>query len=120
MYTAISVLIFIICILLILIVLVQNSKGGGLASSFASSNQIMGVRKTTDFLEKATWTLAGAMMVLCVLAAFFIPRGDNTVKSAIQEQIESQQIPLQTIPTFPTTPGNTETPAETPTETPAE
>ena len=68
MYTAISVLIFIICVLLILIVLVQNSKGGGLASSFASSNQIMGVRKTTDFLEKATWTLAGGMMILCVLA----------------------------------------------------
>ena len=66
MYTAISVLIFIICLLLILIVLVQNSKGGGLASSFASSNQIMGVRKTTDFLEKATWTLAGAMMILCI------------------------------------------------------
>ena len=74
MYTAISVLIFIICVLLILIVLVQNSKGGGLASSFASSNQIMGVRKTTDFLEKATWTLAGGMMILCVLATFFIPR----------------------------------------------
>ena len=65
MYTAVSVLIIIICALLILIVLVQNSKGGGLASSFASSNQIMGVRKTTDFLEKATWTLAGAMLVLC-------------------------------------------------------
>ena len=76
MYTAISVLIFIICVLLILIVLVQNSKGGGLASSFASSNQIMGVRKTTDFLEKATWTLAGGMMILCVLATFFIPRGE--------------------------------------------
>ena len=82
MYTAISVLIFIICVLLILIVLVQNSKGGGLASSFASSNQIMGVRKTTDFLEKATWTLAGGMMILCVLATFFIPRGENAVKSA--------------------------------------
>ena len=69
MYTAISVLVFIICLLLILIVLVQNSKGGGLASSFASSNQIMGVRRTTDFLEKATWTLAGAMMVLCIVVA---------------------------------------------------
>lgn len=119
MYTAISVLIFIICILLILIVLVQNSKGGGLASSFASSNQIMGVRKTTDFLEKATWTLAGAMMVLCVLAAFFIPRGEAGVRSAIQEQIESQQVPQQAIPTFPTNPGNEENttaPAETPAE----
>ena len=64
MYIAVSILIFIVCALLILIVLVQNSKGGGLSSSFASSNQIMGVRKTTDFLEKATWTLAGTMLVL--------------------------------------------------------
>lgn len=112
MYIAISVLIFIICILLILIVLVQNSKGGGLASSFASSNQIMGVRKTTDFLEKATWTLAGSMMVLCVLATFFIPRGENASQSAIQQQIEAQPVQQQTIPTFPTNPTteeNTET-----------
>ena len=111
MYTAISVLIFIICVLLILIVLVQNSKGGGLASSFASSNQIMGVRKTTDFLEKATWTLAGGMMILCVLATFFIPRGENAVKSAIQEQ---------TIPTFPTNPGAGENAQETGAATPGE
>lgn len=52
MYTAISVLIFIICVLLILIVLVQNSKGGGLASSFASSNQIMGDKKNDRFSLK--------------------------------------------------------------------
>ncbi len=125
MYTAISVLVFILCLLLILIVLVQNSKGGGLASSFASSNQIMGVRKTTDFLEKATWTLAGAMMVLCVVAVFFIPRGENGVQSAIEEQLNSQPVQQQAIPTFPgvnnegTTPAeNTEAPAGT--ETPAE
>lgn len=119
MYTAISVLVFIICLLLILIVLVQNSKGGGLASSFASSNQIMGVRKTTDFLEKATWTLAGAMMVLCVLAVFFIPRGEVGNQSAIQEQINSQPI-QQAIPSFPTPTTTEEAPAEnTATETPA-
>ena len=74
MYIAVSILIFIVCALLILIVLVQNSKGGGLSSSFASSNQIMGVRKTTDFLEKATWTLAGAMLVLCIVSAMVLPR----------------------------------------------
>ena len=91
MYTAISVLIFIICVLLILIVLVQNSKGGGLASSFASSNQIMGVRKTTDFLEKATWTLA-----------------------------EAQPVQQQTIPTFPTNPGAGENAQETGAATPGE
>ena len=89
MYTAISVLIFIICVLLILIVLVQNSKGGGLASSFASSNQIMGVRKTTDFLEKATWTLAGTVVVLSIVITAFIPRAQHTNQSEIKEQINN-------------------------------
>ncbi|HSW68047.1 MAG TPA: preprotein translocase subunit SecG, partial [Bacteroidales bacterium] len=60
-YVLVSVLIMIVCVLLALIVLVQNSKGGGLASNFASSNQFMGVRKTADFLEKSTWTLAIAL-----------------------------------------------------------
>jgi preprotein translocase subunit SecG len=68
MSTVFSLLILITCILLILIVLVQNSKGGGLSSTFSASNQVMGVRKTTDFLEKATWTLAGTLIVLCLLA----------------------------------------------------
>lgn len=58
-------------IVLVLIVLVQNSKGGGLASNFSSSNQIMGVRKTTDVLEKLTWGLAGAIIVLSILSAGF-------------------------------------------------
>ena len=52
-----SAIIIIVCVLIILIVLVQNSKGGGLASNFASSNQFMGVRKTADFLEKARFFL---------------------------------------------------------------
>jgi preprotein translocase subunit SecG len=63
-----SILIIIVCALLILIVLVQNSKGGGLSSSFASNNQIMGVRKTADFLEKATWGFAITLFVLSLLA----------------------------------------------------
>ena len=56
MFIVVSVLVFIIAVLLILVILVQNPKGG-LASNFSSSNQVMGVRKTTDFLEKATWTM---------------------------------------------------------------
>ncbi len=68
MGTFISVLIIIVSILLILIVLVQNSKGGGLSSSFGASNQVMGVRKTADFLEKATWTLAIALLALSLAA----------------------------------------------------
>ena len=67
-----SILILIAAILLILIVIVQNSKGGGLAAGFGESNKYMGVRKTTDFLEKATWTLAGAMVVLSIASSFFV------------------------------------------------
>ena len=52
-------------------------------------------------------------MILCVLATFFIPRGENAVKSAIQEQIEAQPVQQQTIPTFPTNPGAGENAQET-------
>jgi preprotein translocase subunit SecG len=67
----ISVLIILVSILLILVVLVQNSKGGGLASNFASSNQVMGVRKTADVLEKATWTFAAILLVLCLMSSAY-------------------------------------------------
>ena len=101
MYLLISVLIIIASILLILIVLVQNSKGGGLASNFASSNQVMGVRKTADFLEKATWTLAVSLLVLSVLAAFAIPRDKGEVsRSAIEEKLENVPSP-SALPVFP-------------------
>jgi preprotein translocase subunit SecG len=120
MYTLVTVLIFITCALLILIVLVQNSKGGGLASNFQSSNQIMGVRKTTDFLEKATWFLAGALLILAVLGSAFIPRSAEEInRSSIQNQIENAVDP-NAVPDFPMTvpeQGQEEAPAE---EAPAE
>ena len=74
-----------------LVVLVQNPKGGGLASGFASSNQIMGVKKTTDFLEKATWTLAIALLVICLAVNMFKPSPEEAAvqESAIQEQIDN-------------------------------
>ncbi len=61
------ILVVIVCLLLMGVVLVQNSKGGGLSADFSSSNQYMGVRKTSDFLEKATWGMAIALFVLCLL-----------------------------------------------------
>ncbi len=102
MYILISVLIIVVSVLLTLIVLVQNSKGGGLASNFSSSNQVMGVRKTTDFLEKSTWTLAIALIVLSIVASMSIQSADNTgARSAIESQIENAVDPTQ-IPQFPT------------------
>lgn len=104
MYTLITVFIFIISILLVLIVLVQNSKGGGLASNFQSSSQIMGVRKTADFLEKSTWSLAGALLILSIMGSAFIPRGElRQDRSLIQEQIQNVPDPFQ-IPNFPSPP----------------
>ena len=104
MYVFITVLIFIVCILLVLIVLVQNSKGGGLASNFQSSGHVMGVRKTTDFLEKATWGLAIALLVLSVSASAFIQRDvEGADQSRVQEQIETAVDPT-VVPSFPTTP----------------
>ena len=97
MYLFITILILIASVFLILIVLVQKSKGGGLSSGFSASNQIMGVRKTTDFLEKATWSLAGAIIVLSIVAAAFLPSNQVTNRSEIKENIQ------QSLPT--TTPG---------------
>lgn len=74
MYTLIIILTVLVAVLLIIVVLVQKSKGGGLSSTFAGSNQIMGVRRTNDFIEKTTWTLAAIIGVLSILSVFVMPR----------------------------------------------
>jgi preprotein translocase subunit SecG len=112
MYAFISVLIFIVCFFIVLLVLVQNSKGGGLASSFSSNNQVMGVRKTTDFLEKGTWILAGSLVVLCIMATAFLPRQGQQAKSAIEQQIQGVQDP-SALPTFPQSMPNTKDSSKT-------
>ena len=93
MYLFITILILIVSVILVLIVLVQNSKGGGLASGFASSNQIMGAPKTTDFLEKATWSLTGALFVLSIFAAIAIPRHELVERSEVSGKIQTETIP---------------------------
>jgi preprotein translocase subunit SecG len=93
----VSVLILIACVLMILVVLVQNSKGGGLASNFSSSNQYMGVRKTADFLEKFTWGLAIAMLVLCLLSIVVIPRGvkKGSADTELRQSIDENAAPVK-------------------------
>ena len=103
MFTIITILIFIVCILMILTVLVQKSKGGGLATNFSSANQVMGVRKTTDFLEKATWTLAAAMVVLSVVSSAFVVK-TSTEEAPIQITTPANQpTDAGNIPSFPAT-----------------
>ena len=107
MYGLITGIILFVCVLLILIVLVQNPKGGGLASSFSSSNQFMGVKRTADFIEKATWGFAAALIVLSILATM-IPRNTCTQQqSNIQDQIENTAIDPERLPAYPTAPART-------------
>ncbi len=111
-YIFVSVLVIIACFLQILIVLVQNSKGGGLAANFTSAGQSMGIRKTADFLEKSTWTLAGTILILCVVATATIPRGSSTGRSRIENSIQNVVDP-NAIPTLPTAvPEPSATPSE--------
>ncbi len=77
MYVVIIVLTVIVAILLIGIVLIQKSKGGGLSSQFGGAGSVMGVRQTNSFLEKATWTLAGLIVVLSVASAYTMPKSNT-------------------------------------------
>jgi len=116
MYLLISILTVIISIILVFIVVIQNSKGGGLAAGFSSSNQVMGVRKTTDFLEKATWSLAGAIVVLSLFATFFMPgktavSNDSSIRNEIQNTVPANPNAVPDFGTPVPNSGNGQTPA---------
>lgn len=107
-----SIILIIVCSLLILVVLMQNSKGGGISSQFSGANQIMGVRRGADVIEKATWTLAIALLVLSLLMA---PKMGDTSDAASKPTesvtrkkaagaVMSQQAPAQQAPQQANTP----------------
>ena len=100
------ILILLACIVLGLVVLVQNPKGGGLASNVGGfSNQFMGVKQTTDVLEKGTWIFAAVIAILCITSTFFISGG-----SAVQDRLDN--IGTGTLPMRQgTTPNSTTLPA---------
>ena len=78
-----GILVIVASIVLGLIVLVQNPKGGGLSGTFGSvGNQLMGVKQTTDVLEKGTWLFAGIVGILCVMSPVFIPRNSGASKAS--------------------------------------
>ena len=91
MYTLFVVLIVIAALLMIGIVLIQESKGGGLSSNFASSNQIMGVRKTTDILEKTTWTLIASIAILSIITAYVSKPKDSFSGSVLEDSAVENQ-----------------------------
>ena len=100
MYTLLVILIVLAAVLMIGIVLIQESKGGGLSSSFASYNQIGGVRKTTDFIEKATWGLACAMVIISIACAWVAPT--TSADSSVMEGVENPVTNPNNLPGFGT------------------
>ena len=97
------ILIILACAILGLIILVQNPKGGGLAGNVGGfSNQLMGVKQTTDVLEKGTWVLAVVVALLCVFSAVFIPRigtsSQREVPKLNANSVPAQQAPAQQQP----------------------
>ncbi|MES2645243.1 MAG: preprotein translocase subunit SecG [Bacteroidota bacterium] len=93
------------------IILVQNPKGGGLASNVGSfGNQLMGVKQTTDVLEKGTWLFASIIGILCLISTLFMGGGVSTKDSLLDKVNTSgaaapvQQTPANTAPAQQTTP----------------
>ncbi|CAL1519586.1 preprotein translocase subunit SecG [Chitinophaga sp. MM2321] len=94
-----GILIILACILLGFFVLIQNPKGGGLSGSFGGiGNQVIGVRQTTDVLEKGTWIIAVVIAILCLTAPFFIgksAKGPVSAPTAVEKASAGQPVPQQ-------------------------
>lgn len=82
MISIVIILILLACVLLAFFILVQNPKGGGLSGSFGSvSTQVMGVKQSSDVMEKGTWTLIGVVAGLCVLSIMFFPKPEGSAEA---------------------------------------
>lgn len=112
MYTVLVILIVIAAVLLCGIVFVQESKGGGLSSGFSDNNSLLGVHKTTDFVEKATWSLAGFIVVLSVMAVLIRPN-DKVQGGTVAASVDTKAPAAQTnVPGMPSSSAaGVETPA---------
>ena len=101
------ILIILACAVLGMIILVQNPKGGGLAGNVGGfSNQLMGVKQTTDVLEKGTWVLAVVVALLCLFSAVFIPHAESS-NLRVPEKINATSAPASqpaSQPAAPVTP----------------
>ena len=104
-FTIFIALIIFVCFLLVLVVMVQNPKGGGLSSSFGGGGQQLGgVQKTSDFLDRSTWLLSGLLLVLILLSNISLGTGKtNTDSRLLQDNTGEQNIPELIPETLPET-----------------
>ncbi len=107
-------LIIVASVILILVVLVQNPKGGGLAAGFGGGGggQFGGVAQTNKFLDKATWTLAVALLLFAIAASVLLPRNEALEQSKIQKALnEVSTTPVNNFPSVEEVKKQNETPA---------
>ena len=100
MYSIFIVLIILICLLLVLVIMVQNPKGGGLSSAFggAGTQQLGGVQKTTDFLDRSTWVLAIFLLVLILISNVTLTRQGNTDSILLENTAPSEEVIPEALP----------------------
>ena len=97
-FSVFLVLITIVCFLLIVVIMVQNPKGGGLSSTISGTQMLGGVQKTTDFLDKSTWTLATILIALILLSSLSFTGSLSDTDSKI---IDKSEIPAANTPAVP-------------------
>lgn len=108
MFTLSIVLAIIASVLLIFAVLIQNSKGGGISADFSAANQIAGVKKTNEFIEKATWTLAVVLLVMSITSRFFYGTGSDNLDNEFLDRMQDDAGPAFVDPTTAPAPAATE------------
>ena len=92
-FTVFIALIILVCFLLVLVVMVQNPKGGGLSSSFGgSTQQVGGVQKTSDFLDKSTWILATTLLLLILISNITLSSKNSDLESKLLDGNKNQQV----------------------------
>ena len=83
-----TILIILACVILAFFILIQNPKGGGLTGTFGSmSSQVMGVKQSSDVMEKGTWTMIGIIAGICIISVIFFekPQGGDSSSKAKQQ-----------------------------------
>jgi preprotein translocase subunit SecG len=105
-----AILVILASVVLGFFVLIQNPKGGGLSSGFGGiGNQLMGVKQTTDVLEKGTWMFAAVVGLLCILSPVFIPKSGGSTQNDELIKGVSPQSPKQNTTQMPAAPTQPDT-----------
>ena len=116
MATFLSIVIIIVSVLLVLIILIQNPKGGGIASNFMSTSNIIGAKQQVELIEQITWGFVGGLVVLCIAFAALVGTGNGTTETK-ESIVGKSEMPMPGT-NAPTMPAQQQAPAQQPAQQP--